>query len=178
MTTNGPNGSGTDSERADPASVAARIGGEAPASPPRGKGRAWTEEQKRAASERMKQSHAEGTAPKGRGQKKAAAPDMGPITPEEEQMTGMLIGSMWNSVGGFVKLAPLDDKDQIVIGKAAVPVIRKYLPMVGDWAIEINFVMVVAMLVQAKRAQWKADHPESDAMELNLSGLPAVPAAT
>jgi hypothetical protein len=110
----------------------------------------------------MKQAHADGSAPKGRGTAKKQAPPPEPITEEEEKMVGLMIGSLWNIGGPMVKLAKLDKQDEHVIGRAAVPVIRKYMPMLGDWSLEITLAMVVAMMVTAKRAQWKQEHPEDE----------------
>lgn len=153
--------SNSDADRADPVAKAERLGGGASASPPSSDGNRWSPERKAAASERMKAAHAAGIAPKGRkpgASSSKAVPE--PITPEEEKMVGVMIGALWNVAGPMVKLSKLDEEEQFTIGRAAVPVMRKYLPMLGDWQAEITLLVVTATLVTAKRAQWKSEHPE------------------
>lgn len=164
-------GSSSDIDRADPvAKAAAMREGEPSGSSSSSTGR-WSEERRKAASERMKASHADGSAPKGRGHKKASAPPPEPITEEEERMVGGLVGALWNIGGPMVKLAKLDKDDEHQVGRAACPVIRKYMPMLGDWSAEITLVLTVSVLVTAKRAQWKAEHPDAEIPDLEL--LPA-----
>lgn len=162
----------SDIDRADPVAKVNAMKGDPSGSPSGNGGGRWSEDRKREASERMKASHAAGTAPKGRGQHKAKiAPPPEPITEEEERMVGLMIGSLWNLGGPMVKLAKLDKDDEHTIGRAAVPVMRKYLPMLGDWSLEITLLMVTAMMVTAKRAQWKKEHPE-DTTVADLEFLP------
>jgi len=172
----------SDVDRADPVAKAAEMQGESPSGGSSPHKARWTEEKRREASERMKAGHAAGTAPKGRGTHKAKpVPVVEPITEEEERMIGLMIGSLWNLGGGMMKLAAMDKQDEHTMGRAAAPVIRKYLPMLGDWSLEVTLLMVTAMMVTAKRAQWKKEHPEDETipdLEIlgpNHSTLGAVP---
>ena len=141
----------SDEERADPDGKARLIlEGEGEKPSPYG----WSKERRAAASERMRKAHAEGSAPKGPKGKRAAPPPV-EITEQDCIELGGLLAVVWGLAGPAVKLAPLNEEEATRLGTAAAPVIQKYLPMLGDWKLEITLIMVTAGLVQAKRKEWE-----------------------
>lgn len=157
----------SDSERADPHGKAEDLlkgEGEKP-SP-----YAWSEERRRAKSEQMKAAWASGTAPRSTGKSKAKAPRVvEPLTEEEIKFVGVLIGTLWAIAGPAIKLSPLREEEQDAIGKAAAPVIQKYLPMLGDWSLEINLVLVVGALAKVKREEWVRTHAQAEIVSISGS---------
>jgi len=116
----------------------------------------------------MKAEHAAGTAPVGgrkryeseeerqKREKKARDQERArraaePVTPEEQVMVGRLLGVVWGFAGPFIRCRALSTAQELQLGNAAVPVIRKYAPFLDDWAVEITLVMTVGALYQATR---------------------------
>ena len=179
------------SSEPDPVSVAARIlpvdDGEGPSGPsPRRRGaREWTPEQRQAASERMRKAHAEGTAPtgarsSGRPRKPLSAEDEAkraearkraeaqrraaePVDPAEAVVVGRFLGVVWGLAGPFIKCRPLEQDQELKLGSAAVPVLRKYLPGLEDWGAEIALVVTIGALYQATHYTEKDDHADQTA---------------
>lgn len=155
------------SDSADPVGKGNRLldadtGGEG-ASPPRSPW-AWSSERKAAHSAKMKGN-------KQAAKKKEAPPvDLGPITPDEIEMVGNWLGVAWNLAAPALKVDPLDKGDQQRLGEAAAPVLRKYAPLVGDWALEINLVMVIGALYMAKRESWGMNHADEIRSEASSNG--------
>lgn len=85
------------------------------------------------------------------GTKKTAGPVEDPITPEEIAAYAFMGGTIWSLSAKLFNLEELNDEERERLGTAMAPVIRKYLPVLGDYAPEAALFTVVAGLVMEKR---------------------------
>lgn len=85
---------------------------------------------------------------KGSSRKSAAKPpDEDPITDQEIASYAFLGNTVWSISARIFKMELLTDEEQLQLGTAMAPVVRKYLPMLGDYGPETVLITVVAGLV-------------------------------
>lgn len=90
--------------------------------------------------------------PKGSGKKKVPAVPPAPLSPEEmaqgAALCSFLAATIWDLLAPLMKRREVTDEEAQKLGGAIFPVLNKYLPNLTDWTLEINLVLVVAVVFQ------------------------------
>jgi hypothetical protein len=106
-------------------------------------------------------------------------PEDGPATPEEVAGAALLGGTVWALAGPMFGLRELTAPEAQQLGAALAPVVRKYLPLLGEWQAEVNLILVVAGLYSATRVQPREvsiePEPEPAPEPVPVNSAPAPP---
>jgi hypothetical protein len=82
-------------------------------------------------------------------------------TADEIAACSFLARTTWNLTCRLWGSRALSDEEGTRLGTALAPVLQKYLPVYGDWAIEINLVLVIGGLVLSTREKRQSNSDES-----------------
>jgi hypothetical protein len=113
--------------------------------------------------------------PPGTGKKKPAekeAPAEIVVTEGDIELAATIGGVVFDIIGPFAKMAPLEDSQRRRVGEALAPLVQKYMPLLANWQYEAAALITISAIIIEARRNYVPPKPPAPPEEVATDAAP------